>query len=241
MSARSRLAALLLAALAAAPAAADVEVRLKLPMRARLDLTGMRTLSALPFIVVGREGSQTMERLRGTSIDVQEEFERYLLKVLRRETGLAFPGLAFFNSKTVEMQIEEVFVGDRYVAGLCAAFALLATLLAAVGLYGVMAWSVARRTREIGIRMALGAERRAVIGMVLREVALLAGVGVAIGVPVALALSRLVRTQLYGLAPHDPLTFAAAAALISAVALAAGFLPAHRASRVDPLTALRYE
>ena len=91
MSAPARLAALaaiLLAALAAAPAAADVEVRLKLPMRARLDLTGMRSLSTLPFIVVGREGSQTMERLRGTSIDVQEEFERYLLKVLRRETGL---------------------------------------------------------------------------------------------------------------------------------------------------------
>jgi len=80
--------ALLLGAGAAAPAPADVEVRLRLPMRARLDLTGKRTLSALPFIVVGREGSQTMERLRGTSIDVQEEFERYLLKVLRRETDL---------------------------------------------------------------------------------------------------------------------------------------------------------
>jgi ABC-type antimicrobial peptide transport system permease subunit len=164
-----------------------------------------------------------------------------MIQTLRRETGRAFPGLAFFNPKTVQVQMEEWFIGEQIVAQLCAALGVLATILAAVGLYGVMAWSVARRTREIGIRMALGVERRALVGMVLREVAVLAAIGVAIGIPAALALSRLVRTQLYGLAPHDALTFAGAALLISAVALLAGFLPARRASRVDPLVALRYE
>jgi len=121
-----------------------------------------------------------------------------MIQTLRRETGLVFPGLAFFIPKRLRPQIEEV---SSAIATLPSVrrIRVLATLLAAVGLYGVMAWSVARRTREIGIRMALGAERRAVIGMVLREVALLAGVGVAIGVPAALATFRLVRTQLYGL------------------------------------------
>ncbi|MCX6636509.1 MAG: ABC transporter permease, partial [Acidobacteria bacterium] len=90
-----------------------------------------------------------------------------MIRTLRRETGLAFPGLAFFDPKTVRMQMEEAFIGERVVAQLCAAFGALATLLAAVGLYGVMSWSVARRTREIGIRMALGAERARLIRMVL--------------------------------------------------------------------------
>jgi predicted permease len=164
-----------------------------------------------------------------------------LIRTLRRETGRAFPGLAFFDPKTVRMQIEDAFVGERILAQFCAAFGLLATLLAAVGLYGVMAWSVARRTREIGIRMALGAERARLIRMVLREVAQLTVIGIAIGVPAALGLSRLVRSQLYGITPSDPLTYAGAVALIALVASLAGFLPARRASRVDPLVALRYE
>jgi ABC-type antimicrobial peptide transport system permease subunit len=164
-----------------------------------------------------------------------------MIRTLRRETGRAFPGLAFFDPKTVRMQMEEAFIGERIIAQFCAAFGVLATLLAAVGLYGVMAWSVARRTREIGIRMALGAERAKLIRMVLREVAQFTLIGIAIGVPAALGLSRLVRSQLYGITPSDPLTYAGAVALIALVASLAGFLPARRASRVDPLIALRYE
>lgn len=164
-----------------------------------------------------------------------------MIQTLRRETGRAFPGLAVVEPRLIQMQVEELVAGERVVATLCLAFGVLATLLAAVGLYGVMAWSVARRTHEIGIRLALGARPPAVLGMVLREVAWLAAAGVAAGVPTALVLARLVRSQLYGLAPHDPLTFAGAALLVSAVALLAGFLPARRASRVDPLLALRYE
>ena len=118
---------------------------------------------------------------------------------------------------------------------------VLATLLAAVGLYGVMAFLVARRTREIGIRMALGALTGSVLWIVMREVLMLVGVGVAVGLPVALLLSRLLRNQLFGMSPTDPVAIASAVVGIVVVAFASGYLPARRATRVDPLTALRYE
>jgi ABC-type antimicrobial peptide transport system permease subunit len=127
------------------------------------------------------------------------------------------------------------------VAVLSAAFGLLATALAAIGLYGVMSYTVVRRTREIGIRVALGADRRAILALVLREVALMAALGIAVGLPFAWALGRLVRSQLYGLSPSDPLTVGAASLLLASVAILSGFLPAQRATRVDPLAALRYE
>jgi ABC-type antimicrobial peptide transport system permease subunit len=110
-----------------------------------------------------------------------------------------------------------------------------------MGLYGVMAYNVARRRREIGIRMALGALQRNVVWLVMREVLILIGVGVAAGVPLALILSGLIRSQLYGLAPHDPATLIASTLLLVVVAGLAGFVPALRASRVDPTNALRYE
>jgi ABC-type antimicrobial peptide transport system permease subunit len=130
---------------------------------------------------------------------------------------------------------------ERLVAALSAAFGLLATLLAAIGLYGVMSYAVALRTREIGVRMALGAERRAVFVLVLREVALLAAIGVALGLPGGYGLGRLVESQLFGLTARDPLTFAVATVALLLAAFVAGYLPAARAMRVDPVVALRYE
>ena len=143
--------------------------------------------------------------------------------------------------KTLEKQLENSLVTERLVASLSGAFGLLATLLAAIGLYGVMAFTVGRRTREIGIRMALGAGGGDVVWLVMREVLLLAGAGIAIGLPAAWGLTRLVQTQLYGITPNDPLTIAWATLGITFVALMAGYLPARRATRVDPMHALRWE
>jgi ABC-type antimicrobial peptide transport system permease subunit len=141
----------------------------------------------------------------------------------------------------MEDQIDESLSAQRAMAALSAFFGILATLLAAIGLYGVMAYTVTRRTREIGIRLALGAGRASLLKLVLREVALLTAFGVAIAIPVALAVTRLVRSELYGIVPNDPLSIAAAALVLASVALLAGYIPAERATRVDPLTALRYE
>jgi predicted permease len=150
-------------------------------------------------------------------------------------------GLPVTEMKTMQAQIRESLFVDRMVASLSASFGLLATLLAAVGLYGVMSYTVSLRTREIGIRVALGAERRTVLLMVLKEVAVLALIGVAIGLPSGYGLGRLVESQLFGMTARDPLTFAVATATLLVSALLAGYVPAARATRVDPLVALRYE
>jgi ABC-type antimicrobial peptide transport system permease subunit len=130
---------------------------------------------------------------------------------------------------------------ERLFAYLCGALAVLALLLSCIGLYGLMAYNVARRTNEIGIRMALGATGRNIAGPILREALLLAGIGVAIGVPAALALGRIIKGQLYGVTPSDPLTLGTGAALLVIVAVSAACRPARRAARVDPMEALRYE
>jgi ABC-type antimicrobial peptide transport system permease subunit len=127
------------------------------------------------------------------------------------------------------------------MALLSAAFGGLATILAAMGLYGVMAYVVSRRTREIGIRMALGADRGSVVWLVMREVLVLAVVGVTIGLGSSWALTRLVESQLFEVQPSDPLTMVAATFGIAAVAMLAGYLPARRATGIDPTTALRFE
>jgi predicted permease len=151
------------------------------------------------------------------------------------------PNLPIENMKTLPQQVRENVFLDRMIGTLSSSFAALATLLAAVGLYGVLAYTVTRRTREIGVRMALGADRASVRGMVLRQVAVMLGLGGAIGIGAALALGRFASSLLYEVGGADPLAIVLAALLLAAFALAAGFIPAYRASRVDPMRALRYE
>jgi len=143
--------------------------------------------------------------------------------------------------KTLEVQQEESLITERLVATLSSGFGILATLLAAIGLYGVMAYTVAMRTREIGVRMALGAAASDVIWLVMKEVLLLAGIGIAIGLPAALALTRFAKSQLYGIEPNDALTIAISTAGIALVAILSGYIPARRATMVDPMCALRWE
>jgi predicted permease len=149
--------------------------------------------------------------------------------------------LPIFDVKTQTQQADESLMQERMFATLSSFFGVLALLLACVGLYGVMSYGVARRTNEIGIRMALGATGTRVTRMVMRETMLVVGIGVAIGLGAAVATTRLVAAMLFGLAPTDPLTVSFAVLLMIGVAALAGYIPARRAARVDPMIALRYE
>ncbi len=164
-----------------------------------------------------------------------------LMPALRREIAGIDSNLAIWDLKTMETQVSESLFVERLTAILCACFGALATVLAFIGLYGVMAFSVARRTREIGIRMALGADRGSVLGMVLKEVVWMCLIGVGLGVPLSIGLSRYLVSQLYGVTPTDLLTLVSAVLTMICVSLIAGFLPARRAATIDPTIALRYE
>ena len=151
------------------------------------------------------------------------------------------PNLPLEELKTLPQQVKENVFLDRMISTLSASFAVLATLLASIGLYGVLSYTVAQRTREIGVRMALGADARRVRTMVLRQVGIITVIGGVTGILAAIALSRLARTLLFGIEGSDPIAMIAAALLLGLVALLAGGIPAIKAARIDPMKALRYE
>ncbi len=180
--------------------------------------------------------------LGGMTIYVRTAGEpNQLMSSVRAKMRELDANVPIYAMRTMDEQISNSLATERMIASLSTVFGFVATVLAIIGLYGVMSYSVAQRTREIGIRMALGAEQGKVIGMVMREAVTLIAIGVGVGVPAALVLTRVVKSQLYGLEAHDPWTLGLATGLLAMVACAAGYVPALRASRVDPMKALRYE
>ena len=149
--------------------------------------------------------------------------------------------LPVFDMTTMAATVDNSLAVERMLARLSTLFGALATTLAAIGLYGLMSYSVARRTREIGIRIALGAGRPEVLGLVLRDVAILTAIGIAVGLPGAYAIGRAAQAQLFGLSPLDPWSLGLAVVVLAGVSLAAGYLPARRAAATQPLLALRSE
>ena len=160
---------------------------------------------------------------------------------VRRAVMAVDRNVSIFRVKTLRAQTEDSLVRERLLATVSGFFGGLALVLALLGLYGLMAYAVAQRTAEIGIRMALGARREQIVWMTLRETLLLAGTGIALGVPLALWLSRFAKALLFGVGATDPATIAIAVSALIGVAALAGYLPARKASRIDPTVALRYE
>jgi predicted permease len=161
--------------------------------------------------------------------------------VIRGEVRQLDAAMPLYEMKTVEGQLDETLLTDRLIALLSAGFGFIATLLASIGLYGVMAFVVAQRRKELGIRVALGAQASTLVWLVMREVLVLLAIGLAVGVPAGLALGRYVAAQLYGIQAHDPLIASSTILLLAVVSAAAGLIPAQRAGRVDPMLTLRAE
>jgi ABC-type antimicrobial peptide transport system permease subunit len=163
------------------------------------------------------------------------------MRMIRRVVASLDPNLPVSDLMTMDKVIESNLFTDRLVAMLAGAFAALATLLAATGLYGVLAYGVAQRTREFGLRLALGATPGGIRTMVLWQVAKIALIGMPIGLALGVALGQLAKALLYGMSGYDPVVLGGAVGVLVGVVLAAGYLPARRASSVDPMEALRYE
>jgi predicted permease len=197
-------------------------LRDEIPVQAYIPYLGDRFLGGMTIYVrTTGDANQLMSTVRSTVRDMD-------------------PNVPIYAMRTTEVTINESLSTERMIASLSAVFGFLATLLAVIGLYGVMAYTVAQRTREVGIRIALGDARGKVIWLVMREVLLLVAIR-DVGADGVEALTRVVQSQLFGLTPHDPLTLGLATAVLAVVACAAGYIPALRASRLDPMVALRYE
>ena len=164
-----------------------------------------------------------------------------LAETVRKAVHDAAPNVPIMGMMTQTERIDSTIVQERTFADLCTAFAFLALVIACVGLYGSMAYAVSRRTNEIGIRIALGADRRRILWMVLREVLALAAVGLTVGLVCAWSAISTIQSFVFGMKPADPSTILLAAGILAAALVLAGFAPAARASRIDPLTALRHE
>jgi ABC-type antimicrobial peptide transport system permease subunit len=164
-----------------------------------------------------------------------------IIQTIQRLVATVDPNLPVENLRTMEQQVRDNVFLDRMISTMSAGFAVLATLLAAVGLYGVLAYTVAQRTREIGLRMALGAAPSRVRAMVMRQVGIMTIIGGTIGLAAAIWAGRAAQAILYQMEGHDPMVLAGSVVVLGLVAMGAGFIPALRASRVDPMLALRYE
>jgi ABC-type antimicrobial peptide transport system permease subunit len=160
---------------------------------------------------------------------------------VRREARALDPAMPMFEVETLATQVAASLREERLVATLSSCFGFLALLLSCLGLYGIMSYTVARRTKEIGIRIALGADRHDVLWLVLRDALRLVLLGVALGIPAALAATRMISSQLFGISAADPVTIGLATLALLAVAAVAGYLPARRATCIDPLVSLRSE
>jgi len=184
----------------------------------------------------------TPQHMGGASFELRTAADpQALLPAIREVVAQVNTNLPLFDVKTESQQIDRLLFQERLVARLSGFFALLALVLACVGLYGLLSYEVSRRTREIGIRMALGAHPGSVLKLVLRQGIVLAIVGAALGIGVALGVNRYLASMLYNVQPGDPVTIVSVAILLTLVALAACYIPARRATRVDPIIALRYE
>jgi predicted permease len=182
------------------------------------------------------------QRVMGATFELRTAADpRAILPAIRKAVAEVNPDLPLFDVSTESQQIDRLLFQERLVARLAGFFGMLALVLSCIGLYGLLSYEVSRRTREIGIRMALGAQPRGVLRLVMRQGIALALVGALAGVGAALGVTRFLGSMLYGVKPGDPLTLIAAASLLTLVALAACYIPSRRATRVDPLVALRYE
>ncbi|MGB6234557.1 MAG: FtsX-like permease family protein, partial [Candidatus Acidiferrales bacterium] len=184
----------------------------------------------------------TMEKHGGAEFELRTKANpKVLIPLVRDAVNRVNSSLLLSDFKTQDEQIDQLLYQERLVAGLSSLFGVLALVLACIGLYGLLAYEVARRTREIGIRMALGAQRDAVLRLFVRKGIALTIMGAGIGLAVAAGATRFLQSLLYAVKPTDPFTFIGVAIVLLAVALLACYIPARRAMKVDPMVALRYE